>query len=97
MADYLLDTNHCIYIINGLDKEFSKRSEAEKNTIERAAFLRSEQEPPDRGFFLKRQLDFIVLSEKRQLENNKTGAGRVILPRITFLNPLNYFPLSWHR
>ncbi len=42
MPDYLLDTNHCIYLINGLDKEYSKRFEAEKNTIERAADIQSD-------------------------------------------------------
>lgn len=32
--DCLLDTNHCIYLINGLDKKISHRSEFENKVIE---------------------------------------------------------------
>lgn len=39
MTDYLLDTNHCVYLINGLDKDASKRSEFERKVIEKARNL----------------------------------------------------------
>lgn len=35
--EYLLDTNHCAYILNAKKKPESKQSEMEKNTIQAAA------------------------------------------------------------
>ncbi len=33
--DYLLDTNHCIYLINGLGKDVARRSEYEKKIVDK--------------------------------------------------------------
>ena len=40
--DYLLDTNHCIYLINGLDKKISRRSEVENKVIEKVQSIQSD-------------------------------------------------------
>jgi len=40
--DYLLDTNHCIYLINGLDKKNSRRSETENRVIEKIRRVQSD-------------------------------------------------------
>lgn len=40
--DYLLDTNHCIYLINGLDKKISRRSETENRLIEKVRRVQSD-------------------------------------------------------
>lgn len=41
MSSYLLDTNHCIYLLNGLDKEDQHRSKAEKKVIEKARMAKT--------------------------------------------------------
>ncbi|TGO03423.1 hypothetical protein PN36_06655 [Candidatus Thiomargarita nelsonii] len=35
---YLLDTNHCVYILNAKRKPESKQSEMEKNTVKAASY-----------------------------------------------------------
>ncbi|MEN8219247.1 MAG: hypothetical protein ABFS56_23375 [Pseudomonadota bacterium] len=36
--EYLLDTNHCVYILNAKRKPESKQSEMEKNTVKAASY-----------------------------------------------------------
>jgi len=36
---YLLDTNHCIYLVNGLEKKPQKRTEPEKVVIDKLESL----------------------------------------------------------
>jgi len=42
MENYLLDTNHCIYLINGLDKRTSRQSDVEQKVIKKIRSVQSE-------------------------------------------------------
>ncbi|WP_207688515.1 PIN domain-containing protein [Desulfonema limicola] len=42
MENYLLDTNHCIYVINGIDKKTSRKTETEHKVIKKIKTIQSE-------------------------------------------------------
>lgn len=68
---FLLDTNHCIYFLNGLEKSPEKRSAREQRVIDRILAV------PDPQIFFSEatlgELYYGVARSQRQAENREKG------------------------
>jgi len=76
---YLLDTNHCIYLINGLEKQPQKRTPSEKTIINKIESL------PDMPLYFSEvtigELHYGISRSQRKAQNQK---------KLEFLKKLLY-------